>query len=158
MDTQLTRTLLSIPIGDLVLQAVNALLLHDRYLLEHDVNERSITHRLAIYLQEKFPDYHVDCEYNRLGDIPKVLHSVRLNPDSADSNAQTVFPDVIVHKRGTADNLLVIELKKSTSRIDRSIDGAKLVAYKEELGYQFALFIELKTNTAEPYISIATWV
>ena len=32
--------------------------------LNNDASERSIVHRLAMYLQKLFPDYHVDCEYN----------------------------------------------------------------------------------------------
>jgi len=37
----------------------------DRDLLDIDVNERTITHKLAEYLQNQFPSYDVDCEYNR---------------------------------------------------------------------------------------------
>lgn len=45
----------------------------DRYLLEVDANERSITNRLALYLKSVFPEYDVDCEYNRNGKHPKKL-------------------------------------------------------------------------------------
>ncbi len=45
---------------------------NDSYLLQVDANERSITHRFAIYLEDEFPDYNVDCEYNReCADIKK---------------------------------------------------------------------------------------
>ncbi len=37
----------------------------DNYLLDIMVNERTITHKLAEYLQEHIPEYNVDCEYNR---------------------------------------------------------------------------------------------
>lgn len=43
----------------------------DGYLLGIDVNERAITHRLGMHYQELFPDWHVDCEYNRHYDRPK---------------------------------------------------------------------------------------
>lgn len=43
----------------------------DICLLGYTANERSITHRLAIYLEKYFSGYDVDCEYNRAGEIPK---------------------------------------------------------------------------------------
>ncbi len=43
----------------------------DKALLAVSANERSITHKLAEYLQTAFPEYNVDCEYNRDGDDPK---------------------------------------------------------------------------------------
>lgn len=58
-------------IRDRVEEALKILLKNDAYLLEHDVNERSITHKLAEYLQQElrkyseFNDYQVDCEYNK---------------------------------------------------------------------------------------------
>ena len=30
-----------------------------------------------------------------------------------DTNSVTVFPDIIVHRRGTAQNLLVVEVKEA---------------------------------------------
>ena len=51
-----------------------AMLLHkDRYRLNVQVNERSLTHRFGIYLQEVFPEYDVDCEYNRDLTVSKQL-------------------------------------------------------------------------------------
>ena len=52
--------------------AYRKFLKNDFYLLEFDANERSITPRFAIYLEDEFPDYNVDCEYNReCADIKK---------------------------------------------------------------------------------------
>jgi hypothetical protein len=45
----------------------------DKYLLEKDLNERTITHKLATYLQEQFQELNVDCEYNRFEDLVKIL-------------------------------------------------------------------------------------
>ena len=39
-------------------EAIKRLLKRDYYLLEHDVNERSISHRLGQHLQEIFTDWH----------------------------------------------------------------------------------------------------
>lgn len=128
--------------------AYGKLLQEDRVLLELDANERSITHKLAEYIQEEFVGWHVDCEYNRDGHRSK---RVRLDHDipPADTDAQTVYPDVIVHKRGTPNNLLVIEAKKSTTA-SVSMDRAKLRAYKSDLEYRFAFEVIFPVNDAAP--------
>ena len=73
----------------------------DKYLLDNNLNERTITHKLATYLQEEFPDLNVDCEYNRLENIVKTLRLPRDRVNWDDTEAKTVFPDIIIHKRGT---------------------------------------------------------
>lgn len=134
--------------GRHIAPALTRLFTCDSYLFEVDANERSISFRLAYYLQNRFPKWNVDCEYNRDGVDPKQLDGVDLYPQSNDDDAQTVFPDVIVHKRGTAQNYLAIELKKSTSSVSRTNDFAKLRGYKEYLGYTYALFLEVGTAQA----------
>ncbi len=49
--------------------AIESLFSNDNWLLEKDLSERSISHKLAEYLQPLFLDYNVDCEYN--GDIDR---------------------------------------------------------------------------------------
>ncbi|MFT9637505.1 hypothetical protein ACMZ49_09350 [Alcaligenes phenolicus] len=134
------------PPGEAVARALSELLENDHDLLGIDANERSITFRFAMYLQRHFPDWTVDCEYNRDGTEPKRLGHLELYPDSEDDEAKTVFPDVIVHRRGTRQNHLVLEFKKSTSRVDRRIDLRKLQGYKQQLGYEHALFVEVGTE------------
>jgi hypothetical protein len=93
-------------------QALARLYDQDRHLLTAGVNERSVTHRLAMYLQEFLPQWGVDCEYNRDGIKPKraVLPVDRVTPD--DLKARTVYPNIIVHRRGViGPNVLCIELK-----------------------------------------------
>ena len=51
-------------------EALDQLLRADAELLNNDVNERSISHRLACYLEPLFPGWNVDCEYNRKHDDP----------------------------------------------------------------------------------------
>jgi hypothetical protein len=134
------------PPGEAVARALSELLDNDQDLLGVDANERSITFRFALYLQQHFPDLTVDCEYNRDGIEPKRLGHLELYPDSEDDDAKTVFPDVIVHQRGTRKNHLVLEFKKSTSHVDRQIDLRKLRGYKQQLGYEHALFVEVGTE------------
>src|SRR5271156_1841591 len=97
-------------------RAIRTLLREDGWLLRYDANERSITHKLAEYLQKEFRDWHVDCEYNLDGhdDSKKLDLPPKRNISSADTEARTVFPDIIVHCRGKHAkrlNLLVLEAK-----------------------------------------------
>lgn len=50
---------------------------HDRELLEVGANERSLTHRLAVYLEQAILQpkcrWNIDCEYNRDGYDKKIL-------------------------------------------------------------------------------------
>jgi len=126
--------------------AIAQLLQADSEILIMDVNERSISHRLAIYLEPHFTGWNVDCEYNRNHDDPKRLEIQRRNIESDDTEATTVYPDIIVHKRGTNENLVVIEMKKTTSREEDTYDLGKLDAFKGQLGYKFAIFIKVKTG------------
>ena len=138
--------------------AYNALLKHDRALLELDANERSLTHKLAEHLQVEFPEWNVDCEYNRKGALPKRLTGIKENVSTDDTCGKTVFPDIIVHHRGTTDNLVVIEAKKS-STVDGSEDEEKLKAYKGELEYRFAFTVVFpvasRASEVNPSIDIA---
>ena len=38
----------------------------DSYLIDNNVHERSLTFRCGMYLQNEFPNWKVDCEYNLL--------------------------------------------------------------------------------------------
>lgn len=157
MDSETIAKLLERPPGVAVSEALKTLLFRDAFLLEVDANERSIAYRLAMYLQMHLPDLHIDCEYNRDGVDPKKIQHLGLYPNDDDTEARTVFPDIIAHKRGTNENYLVIELKKSTNSTNRTIDYAKLRGYKKTLGFQFALFIELATDS-EARVSVVDWV
>lgn len=138
--------------------AINKLLERDIFLLQNDVNERSISHKLGCYLQELFPDWQVDCEYNRNHEDPKRLKLPIESILSDDTDAQTVFPDIIIHKRNTDENLLVIEIKKSSSTKRGDRDLQKLHAFKNQLGYKCALFLKFKTNQLGVEVEEKRWV
>ena len=118
-------------------KAYSQLLERDGHLLTADANERSITHKLAEYLQLQFPAWNVDCEYNRNGIDPKKLISFVKNIKSDNTDAVSVYPDIIVHHRRTKNNLLVIEAKKSNFN-GEDLDEQKLKAFKKDLGYKYA--------------------
>ena len=102
-------------IQEKVRNALLRLYREDAELMELDANERSVTHWLATYIQEEFPDWNVDCEYNRKGKLPKKLRDSKERVSVDDTNARTVYPDIIVHRREQPENLLVVESKKKSS-------------------------------------------
>ena len=105
----------------------------DRELLELDTSERSMTHKLAEYLQQEFPHWNVDCEYNRGGHDPKLLRWDQC--DHSNEESGRVSPDIVIHQRGTCNNLVVIEAKKSNGRNDGH-DCCKLKAFRSSLKYK----------------------
>lgn len=126
----------------------------DKYLLDKKVNERTITHKLAEYLQEQFLEFNVDCEYNRFDEMPKELELPMDNVNWNDTEAKTVFPDIIVHKRGTQkNNLLVIEIKKSSNSNPGNFDRKKLKAFlKDPYNYRFGLFLRIDLDDEDDYL------
>ena len=79
--------------------AIEQVLVDDAFLFQRDVHERAICHRLASYLQVRFPSWHVDCEFNRDGHEAKAL--IGLKESIVEGEGSLVYPDIIVHKRGT---------------------------------------------------------
>jgi hypothetical protein len=137
-------------------EAIDRLLKNDDYLLQIDANERAISHRLGLYLQLLFEEWHVDCEYNRNLDQPKRLERYEEFIDEeqriwriAELDPITVFPDIIVHERGISNNLLIIEMKKTTSQVTSDFDFMKLEEFKFQYGYSHALFLRLVTGRQE---------
>ena len=127
--------------------AIDRLLALDEHLFAQRASERAIAHRLAIHLDNQFPGWDVDCEYNRYGDALKILplseacrHLLR--------RTGAVSPDIIIHTRGReGPNLLAIEIKKAGQR-GRSCDMEKLAGYIREYQYEFGLFLSFRVGAA----------
>lgn len=128
-----------------VISALERVINEDADLLRFDLNERSITHCLGMYLQEAVSDpWDVDVEHNRIGegdDVTKQLPEEMLQEESQG----TVYPDVIIHQRGSEDdNPLVIEAKQSGNSSDG--DRQKIRAYLQYLDYDYELFVRFDTE------------
>jgi hypothetical protein len=108
---------------------------HDRQLFDSSVGEWSIAFRLGVYLIQQFPEYDVDCEYNRAGDDPKK------RPDGS-----LFRPDIVIHQRGcNSRNLLVIEIKRQGNNKDG--DRAKLKEMTSKTGsLRYAYGLSLRFN------------
>ena len=125
-------------------------------LLINNSSEQAITHRLAVLLESEFPEWDVDCEYNRdQNTVKRLMYAISPNLAVEERN---VVPDVIVHKRMTSNNLLVIEVKKSTNPEPDERDIAKLNAFKEQLGYQEALFVRFLADSQTPVAQRVEWI
>lgn len=109
-----------------------------------NIAERTVSTALSVLLTPKFPEYNVNCEYNRMTDehglqIPK---RIQLNP--YDEDPSRVYPDIIVHRQEDGEhNLLVVEIKMSWKNGEKNDDYKKLIACTRELRYSYGLYLEL---------------
>lgn len=176
-------------------KGLNYLLKNDSYLLENNLSERSITHKLAEYYQKIFFEWNVDCEYNKNLDEAKIINIdpemlLRCMADYIESTKnhikdvvsitnlekqlrrpkieyvreldlvlfilkltngeiikKTIFPDIIIHHRGTRDNYIVFEAKKSVNKNKESrfYDLIKLATLvnSPEYAYKKGVFIDI---------------
>ncbi len=153
----------------LFVKTIQKFLVQEKFILKKDLNERTITHKLAEHIKNSFNYYDVDCEYNRMKskNMSEEYVSKTLGLDAEDIRSSsvkciTVFPDIIVHKRGdNDDNYLAIEVKKkkyaNKERVGRGetygdFDRRKLCAYTRELQYKFGIYLEFDKDTLSKMI------
>ncbi|MCZ7424839.1 hypothetical protein O7607_03745 [Micromonospora sp. WMMA1949] len=154
-----TEEWLRVSLGRAILRACA----DDEVLLHRDASERSMMFRVGRYLapevEEGWPGrLWVDLEYNRLAGTERIAKSVTglLEPRSdnkverAAARKRSVLPDLIVHDRTgrtRAHNILVVEAKKHpASQKAAHFDLEKLYAYKQQLDYQHAVYVELNKD------------
>jgi len=151
-----------VQLEQVLVSALEKLYKNDHFLISEDVNERSISFKLAGYLQGEMDQiengWNVDCEYNRIGtskvegefltkrmDLPS-----RNNVSSEDTKATTVFPDINIHHRGlegSEHNLMVVEMKKN--KPEDQFDFVKLEQYGKSLNYQWGVYLSLSVDSYE---------
>lgn len=144
----------------LVRLAIGSFLKENLQLITLDVTERAISCKLAHCMSMsnsiRWP-LSVDCEYNRLLGDPKRLNLPNRKSTDRETQATTVFPDIIVHERNSSENnLVVMELKKPGGVID--YDYLKLRAFQEELGYKYAAHVILGLGKDGRLINEVIWV
>jgi len=99
----------------------------EAFLMERDLGERTLTHRLAVYIEKQFSGWEVDCDYNRLGErTMRLPHGTIVSTD--DHLGKSIFPDIVVHQRDIPNNLLALELRKATNHQPIEHDQHKLRA------------------------------
>jgi hypothetical protein len=160
-----------IEIQDQLKKAIEILFEKDNWLLTQDLSEQSISHKLAEYLQDCFPDYNVDCEYNGNIDSDNARKSINVLKEELSQigllrdkerddlekefTTRAVFPDIIIHRRKTNEhNICIVEVKKSTSAVPFDYDQIKLKYYtsnnlENALKYKLGVFIIFNTGSKE---------
>ena len=138
-----------------IIASVERLLLNDAHLFRVDANERALAHRFAIQIEQRFPGWDVDCEYNRDGHDPK---EIAIGSGDDYEHGSRVYPDIIVHRRGTAQNYIVFELKKSSNLVPDQRDFEKLQGYCSQLGYRHGVFLRFRVLANTPTVERATFV
>jgi hypothetical protein len=142
-----------------VLECALTSLMHNEFDLFYlDVNERTLSYQLARYLTDLVPNgFSVDCEYNRHFDHVKRLDLPPRTALESECRATTVFPDIVVHKRNSDDNnLLVLELKKPGE--DTDYDERKLLAFVKQFGYKHAAHVILGLARNGDIVREVKWV
>jgi hypothetical protein len=96
--------------NSLIKPALKKLIRKDIRLIEKELKEECINHKLAIYLSNFLRSidhgvrYDIDLEYNKKIDGDKEV--------SICGKIINIRPDILIHQRGFHNNLLVIEAKK----------------------------------------------
>src|SRR6201987_6249789 len=99
----------------------------ETFLFEKDLGERTLTHRLAVRLEQRFPGWEVDCDYNRLGErTMRLPHGTIVSTD--DHLGKSIYPDIVVHQRDIPNNPLAIEVRKASNHQPIEHDQHKLKA------------------------------
>jgi hypothetical protein len=110
-----------------VITGLREFYVHEAFLLEKDLGERTLTHRLAVYVEKQFPGWQVDCNYDRLGERTlRLPHGTIVSTD--DHLGKSVYPDIVVHQREIPNNLLAIEVRKDSNHQPVEHDQHKLQA------------------------------
>lgn len=152
-----------------LVDAIKCFCLQETELLELNVNERTISSTLGCYLQALFPDWNVDCEYNRFGEerVKKLFIASKENFLKVKSISRippryetfeewiereegiSIFPDIIVHQRKQQNNLLVVEIKKSNyTEAAGCWDEIKIDYMLNSFEYAVGAFLVLNTGSS----------
>lgn len=120
--------------------AVRALL-EEKELAYADPSERALVGRIRDHLHGQYEGWSIDLEWNRREDVIKRLRYDHSEDELIGKDA--IVPDLIVHRVGKRENLLVVEVKKSTNK-DFDGDIWKLKGMTEQAGqYGYSVGLHL---------------
>jgi hypothetical protein len=115
--------------------------LEDEELIYANPGERAIVQRLVGQLEGKYPDWSIGFEWDRREDVAKRLQYGVTKEDLLREGL--IVPDIIIHRVGKRENLLVIEVKKSNNK-DYERDVWKLAGMTVQAGeYGYAAGLHL---------------
>jgi len=140
-----------------VLDALKEFYARETHLLEKDLGERTLTHRLAVHVEKQFPGWEVDCDYNRLGE--RTLRLPKGTIVSTDDHfGKSVYRDIVVHQRDIPNNLLAIEVRKASNHQPPEHDRHKLRALTDPhlwFAYRIGVLLTLAkkaVSSSEVYV------
>ncbi len=133
----------------LLKESVEKCYVNDKSLIERSMEQASVA-RIYYYMQymintedeyAQFKSYNLDCEYYKNGNLLKEL----------DSCPNGTRPDLILHKRGSNENnLLIVEFKSNNGTIHNDI--VKLIGFTAEHNdYKYRLGIFVKLDNQPEY-------
>ena len=132
-----------------VVAALQEFYAREAFLFERDLGERTLTHRLAVHLEKQFSGWEVDCDYNRLGERRlRLPHGTIVSTD--DELGKSVYPDIVVHQREIPNNLLAIEVRKTSNHQPPEHDRHKLHALTDPhlwFAYGIGIYLVLGKNS-----------
>jgi len=140
-------------------QAIDTFYTRDSTLIDRNANERSITHRLAFYLELiiHMSDWrlpiHVDCEFNRAPNLEnnrpkKWEHDIPDVPIDS-TKGKTAYPDIIIHRRIETNHpgaqYVMIEAKTAFNADPDSLreDWDKLDAFRDNREYKYLFSVQI---------------
>jgi len=132
--------------------ALNAFYKNDSFLIDKKLCERCLVHRIAVYLEnERFPDYFIDCEYNK-------SHLNKSSEPKRVSNPNGNFIDIIITKRdGNYQNdLICFEIKRWDNYHKRNKDreNLEILTKGDRFGYYYGFYIILGKSKEKTKIEI----
>lgn len=134
-------------VSNKIKDCLNDLYRNDRILFRRNngggLCERCLVFRFAFYLQKKFNDYYVDCDFNSSNVNGQERHGKPIREN--DGRLKKRFIDIIIHKRTFDDQngFICFEIKKwnNTKYAGKDINNLKVLT--REYGYKFGFFIIL---------------
>jgi hypothetical protein len=143
---------------DKVVAALKEFYASEAFLFAHDLGERPLAHRLAVHLERQFPDFSVDCDFDRLG--PRTLNLPHGSIVSTDDHlGKSIYPDIVVHQREVPNNLLAIEVRRAGNHQPVEHDRHKLRALTDAhiwFAYWIGALLTLgKTGVTSPEVFVA---
>ena len=142
---------------DKVVTALSEFYARETFLFDHDLGERTLTHRLAVHLEKQFSGWQVDCDYNRLGE-----RRLRLPPGTIvstdDHLGKSIYPDIVVHQREIPNNLLAVEVRKASNHQPPEHDRQKLRALTDPhlwFAYWIGVYLVLGKTIAASEVYVA---
>jgi hypothetical protein len=142
---------------DKLVAALQSFYARETYLLEKDLGERALTHRLAVQIETQFSGWEVDCDYNRLGERRLLLPKGTII-STDDSLGKSVYPDIVVHQRAIPRHLLAVEVRKAANYQPIEHDRHKLRALTDPhlwFAYWIGVFLMLaRKHVVDPEVYV----